>query len=118
MIKASGLVASVCGFALLLAGCATTPPLSETSAVEYRKLADCVYLKLSPEVGPGLSKADAPTQRTSRLSLESSGVRYWELVITGVGPNQSSVAFTPSRNMWGSDAGSAAAVPAAVRSCS
>jgi hypothetical protein len=99
--------------------CATSAPLSETVISDYRKLADCVYLRLAPEVGPGLNKADAPTQGASRISLESGGMRYWELLISTAGPNQSRVEFTPARNMWGSDAGGGTGlVRPAIQACS
>lgn len=103
---------------VVLTGCATSPPRSETIAADYRKLADCVYARLTSEVGPGVNKADTPTQNSARISLESGGVRYWELLIFSAGPNRSRIEFTPSRNMWGSDAGGASGVEPAILACS
>lgn len=102
---------------LALAGCATTADHVETLPIDYRRLSDCVYARLAPEIGPGFAKADVPTQGLSRISLESSGVRYWELVISASGPRQSRAEFNPGRNMWGSDAGGAATIWPAVRAC-
>jgi hypothetical protein len=99
--------------------CATSSPEGGTIQVDYRRLADCAYSRLSPIVGPGLMKADIPTQGISKLTLEPNGIRYWELVISAAGPNQARAEFNPGRNIWGSDAGgSAKAVWPVVQACS
>ncbi len=91
--------------AVLLNGCAmgpdavlpTTPERSEILAGDYESLASCSYEAIEKTGETGLRKADLPASKTSRIVLDPSG--------------------SPTRNMWGSDAGGAKKVWPAVQSC-
>jgi len=111
--------------ALLLTGCATgpdgvmptTPERSEVLNGDYQSLASCTYEAIEKTGETGLRKADLPASRTSKIVLDPSGVVYWELVFKEVDPKSTAVSFSPTRNMWGSDAGGANRVWPAVQSC-
>jgi hypothetical protein len=64
-----------------------------------------------------LRKADLPASKTSKIVLDPSGVVYWELNFKEVDAKTALVSFSPTRNMWGSDAGGAKKVWPAVQSC-
>jgi hypothetical protein len=49
--------------------------------------------------------------------LNPSGVVYWELSFKEVDAKATTVSFSPTRNMWGSDAGGAKKIWPAVQSC-
>jgi hypothetical protein len=110
---------------VLLSGCAmgpdavlpTTPERSEILAGDYESLASCSYEVLEKTGEPGLKKADLPASKTTKIALDSAGVIYWELSFKEVDAKTTAVSFSPSRNMWGSDAGAAKRVWPAVQSC-
>jgi hypothetical protein len=111
--------------AALLSGCAmgpdavlpTTPERSEVLAGDYELLASCSYEAIEKTGETGLRKADLPASKTSKIVLDPSGVVYWELSFKEVDAKTTAVSFSPTRNMWGSDAGSAKKVWPAVQSC-
>ena len=107
-----------------LGGCAmgpnavlsTTPERSEVLAGDYESLASCSYEAIEKTGEMGLRKADLPASKTSKIVLNPSGVVYWELSFKEVDAKATTVSFSPTRNMWGSDAGGAKKVwPAASR---
>ncbi|MEH2468849.1 hypothetical protein V1281_001895 [Nitrobacteraceae bacterium AZCC 2161] len=109
----------------MLGGCAagpdallpTTPERTEVFAGEYQALASCSYEAIEKAGETGLRKADLPASKTSKIVLDPSGVVYWELSFRAVDTNTTAVNFTPTRNMWGSDAGGAKKVWPSVQSC-
>jgi hypothetical protein len=111
--------------AVLLSGCAmgpdavlpTTPGRSEVLAGDYESLASCSYEAIEKTGETGLRKADLPASKTSKIVLDPSGVVYWELSFKEVDAKVTTVSFSPTRNMWGSDAGGAKKVWPAVQSC-
>jgi hypothetical protein len=111
--------------ALLLSGCAvgpdavlpTTPERSEVLVGDYETLASCFYEAIEKTGETGLRKADLPASKTSKIVLDPSGVVYWELSFIEVDAKTTTVSFSPTRNMWGSDAGGAKRVWPAVQSC-
>jgi hypothetical protein len=113
------------GVAALLGGCATgpdstmptTPERSEVLSGDYLSLASCSYEAIEKTSETGLRKADLPASKTSKIVLDPSGVVYWELNFKEVDAKTTSVSFSPTRNMWGSDAGGAKRVWPAVQSC-
>ena len=106
-----------------LGGCAmgpnavlsTTPERSEVLAGDYESLASCSYEAIEKTGEMGLRKADLPASKTSKIVLNPSGVVYWELSFKEVDAKATTVSFSPTRNMWGSDAGGAKKVWPAVR---
>ena len=108
-----------------LGGCAmgpdavlpTTPERSEVFAGDYESLASCSYEAIEKTGETGLRKADLPASKTSKIVLDPSGVVYWELSFKEVDAKATTVSFSPTRNMWGSDAGGAKKVWPAVQSC-
>jgi hypothetical protein len=117
--------AAVISLAVLLSGCAmgpdavlpTTPERSEVLAGDYESLASCSYEAIEKTGETGLRKADLPTSKTSKIVLDPSGVIYWELSFKEVDAKTTMVSFSPTRNIWGSDAGGAKKVWPAVQSC-
>jgi hypothetical protein len=111
--------------AVLLSGCAmgpdavlpTTPERSEVLAGDYESLASCSYEAIEKAGETGLRKADLPASKTSKIVLDPSGVVYWELSFKEVDAKTAAVGFSPTRNMWGSDAGGTKKVWPAVQSC-
>ncbi len=95
----------------------TTPERSEVLAGDYESLASCSYEAIEKTGETGLRKADLPTSKTSKIVLDPSGVVYWELSFKEVDAKATTVSFSPTRNMWGSDAGGAKKVWPAVQSC-
>jgi hypothetical protein len=113
---------AVCG----LAGCTTgsepvaleqAPVESQVFEGDYQQLASCSYERLDKSSGTGIKKIDLPTKATSRLALESGGVRYWELVFVGIGRNQTKVDFTVVQTVWGPDRLSTGGIMPEVRRC-
>ena len=113
------------GVAVLLSGCAmgpdavlrTTPERSDVLAGGYESLASSSYEAIEKTGETGLRKADLPAPKTSKIVLDPSGVVYWELSFKEVDAKATTVSFSPTRNMWGSDAGGAKKVWPAVQSC-
>lgn len=110
--------------ALILGGCAntgvlpTTPEKSGVFTTPYQKLAGCAFIETEKLVGPGVAKIDLPTEKTSKVLLNSAGINFWTLTFTEKSPRTTEVVFTVGRNMWGSDAGGADRVWNAVEACS
>lgn len=112
-------------FALTLAlGCAacgtSSPPLSQVPQItevirgDYQSIASCVAAKLDQ---PGLKKTDLPTEKTVRLSLEGGGVRYWDAIFVGNGP-QTQVEITAVNTLFGSGLHNPAAeITPVIRAC-
>jgi hypothetical protein len=109
----------------LLGGCAigpdsvmpTTPERSEVLSGDYLSLSSCSYEAIEKTGETGLRKADLPASKTSKIVLDPSGVVYWELSFKEVDAKTTSVSFSPTRNMWGSDAGGAKRVASGAILC-
>jgi hypothetical protein len=112
----------------LLAGCLrpnengeTAPILSQvptesaTFAAEYQRLAECAYRSLDNPSGGSLKKADLPTARESRVSLDSGGFRQWELIFKSTDATHTQVSLSKVQTIWGPLGGNDA-MPA-VRAC-
>jgi len=82
---------------------------------DYRKIANCAYERLDKSAGNGIKKVDL--DGSSRLALESGGVRYWELLFRPAGKNETRVDFTVVRTLWGPDKLSTTKVMPEVRAC-
>lgn len=106
-------LAMLCG---LLSGCAAAhvddtgqpaallsqvPTESITVAGNYQRIASCSYQRLDKVAGTGIKKIDLPAEQTSRLALESGGVRYWELVFSAIDAGHTRVQFTRVQTIWG-----------------
>lgn len=91
-----------------------TPVGSETFAGDYQRLADCVYGRLETA---GIRKADFPSTRSVKITMDSGAVRYWELVFASAGPNRTKTDFAVVQTMWGADTLSTRDVMPAVRAC-
>lgn len=89
------------------------PTESATLPGAYQTLANCAYLSLDKSEGAGIKKVDL--QGVSRLALESSGIRYWELVFTATGPKQTRVDLSQAQTLFGPQP--APRVMPAVRAC-
>lgn len=105
---------------LSAAGCAAQPlaqarVTSVTVAGDYRAVAACSYQRLDASQGAGIKKVDLPG--SSRLALESGGVRYWELVFTPQGRG-TSVDYSTVNTVWGEDTTKASEILGGVQSCS
>lgn len=108
----------------LLAGCAggdRTPVLSQAPVSsllidgDYQAVAACSYERLDKSQGAGIKKVDLPG--TSKLALESGGVRYWELTFASQGKGRTAVNFTAVQTVWGTDTTRADQIMSDVRSC-
>ncbi|SHG77854.1 hypothetical protein SAMN05444169_4084 [Bradyrhizobium erythrophlei] len=82
---------------------------------DYKKIAGCAYERLEKTAGNGIKKADL--EGSSRLALESGGVRYWELLFRPAGKNETKVDLSVVQTMWGPDTMSTAKIMPEVRAC-
>lgn len=89
---------------MMLCGCASNGglesalPTTGSARGNYQVLAACVTQKLDE---PGLAKIDLPSENTSKVSLSSGGVRYWEVVFTGEGQERTIWSISVVNTMWG-----------------
>ena len=100
---------------LALSGCAPgygvslqSAPVDQTETfnVEYRRLAECSYVKLEKIFSSMLKKTDLYSEGKVRIAADGDmRMRYWELVFSNQGQNQTLVSLTTTKSMWGSDAG-------------
>jgi hypothetical protein len=70
-----------------------------TLPIEYHRLADCAYIALDKFVGVGLKRVNLPGY--SQLALEGGATRYWELILTGVGPTTTRVDLSQAQTLFG-----------------
>jgi hypothetical protein len=99
-------------FCILLSGCTMGGSLlpkgeSRTQSFhkDYQSLASCSFVAIEKsQQMQGLVKTELPTEKTSRLTMEPSGIRYWEINFVGTASNQTRVEMTPYNNMWGTPA--------------
>jgi hypothetical protein len=82
---------------------------------DYKKIASCAYERLDKTAGSGIKKVDL--EGSSRLALESGGVRYWELLFRPAGKNETKVDLSVVQTMWGPDTMSTAKIMPEVRAC-
>src|SRR5437879_4529945 len=82
---------------------------------DYRKIASCAYERLDKAAGNGIKKVDL--DGSSRLVLESGGVRYWELLFRPAGKNETKADFSVVQTMWGPDTMNNGGVMPQVRAC-
>jgi hypothetical protein len=82
---------------------------------DYKKIASCAYERLDKAAGNGIKKADL--EGSSRLVMESGGVRYWELLFRPAGKNETKVDLSVVQTMWGPDTMSTAKIMPEVRAC-
>ena len=68
---------------------------------DYRTISSCAYERLDKAAGNGIKKVDL--DGSTRLALESGGVRYWELLFRPAGKNETRVDFTVVQTVWGPD---------------
>ena len=66
---------------------------------DYKKIAGCAYERLEKTAGSGIKKVDL--EGSSKLALESGGVRYWELLFRPAGKNETKVDLSVVQTMWG-----------------
>jgi hypothetical protein len=64
---------------------------------DYKRISSCAYERLDKTVGNGIKKVDL--EGSTRLALESGGVRYWELLFRPAGKNETKVDFTAVQTM-------------------
>lgn len=93
------------------------PIVSETLRGEYQALAECAYERIDRIGETGVKKTDLPGSKRAKLSLDQSGVRYWEITFTGTGKNQTSVEMSVVRTMWGPSEQYARNIMPEVRKC-
>ena len=108
--------------ACALSGCAgdreilsQVPQNKGAAPVEYQALAACVAARLDQ---PGLIKNDFPTEHRIRLSVDSGGVRYFEIDLRGVGPSATEWSVSVPNTLWGPFAGAADKATTAIGACS
>lgn len=82
---------------------------------DYKKIASCSYERLDKTAGNGIKKIDL--EGSSRLALESGGVRYWELLFRPAGKNETKVDLSVVQTMWGPDTMNTAKIMPEVRAC-
>ncbi|WP_092517415.1 hypothetical protein [Afipia sp. GAS231] len=82
---------------------------------DYRKISSCSYERLDRAAGSGIKKVDL--DGSTRLALESGGVRHWELLFRPAGKNETKVDFTVVQTMWGPDRLSTGKIMPEVRAC-
>jgi hypothetical protein len=82
---------------------------------DYRKISSCAYERLDRAAGNGIKKVDL--DGSTRLALESGGVRYWELLFRPAGKNETRVDFSVVQTMWGADTLSSGKVMPEVKAC-
>lgn len=113
--------AAVIGCALALAGCGAgtqglsqVPQQSGTSRADYQVLAACAARKLD---ATGVSKSDMLSERLIRLSLDSGGVRYWEVMFRARADRGTDWTASTPNTMWGAFRGPTDEVVAAITGC-
>jgi hypothetical protein len=65
---------------------------------DYMKIASCAYPRLDKTAGNGIKKVDL--DGSSRLALESGGVRHWELLFRPAGKNETKVDLSVVQTRW------------------
>lgn len=105
---------------LALGGCAgdrdllsQVPQSQGVVRADYQTLASCVASKTDD---PGMTKIDLPPQKTSKLSMNSGGVRYWEATFRGIGQN-TEWSVTSTNSMWGPLEHGQTRVVEAIKAC-
>jgi hypothetical protein len=68
---------------------------------DYRQIAECAFERIDRVAGTGVKKTDLPGMKKARISLESGGVRYWEIVVSASGAQSATVEMSVVRTMWG-----------------
>jgi len=113
--------AGLLAFAFTVFGCAghqellsQVPQKFGTAAVDYQALAACVAARLDQ---PGLIKSDFPTQRRIRLSVDSGGVRYFEIEFRGTAPKSTDWSVSVVNTIWGAFPGLAEKATTAINVC-
>jgi hypothetical protein len=91
------------------------PQKSGVASVDYQTLASCVATRLDQ---PGLIKNDFPPDRRSRLSVDSGGVRYFEINFRGAGPNSTEWSVSVVNTLWGAFPGLSDKASVAIGACS
>lgn len=107
-----GLTVGACAGGDTLSQAAVT---SVTIRGDYRAVASCSYERLDRSMGTGIKKVDL--QGSSRVALESGGVRYWELVFTPQEGRQTRVDYSTVNTMWGADTSKAGQILGELRAC-
>ena len=82
---------------------------------DYMKIASCAYERLDKVAGNGIKKIDL--DGSSRLALESGGVRYWDLLFRPAGKNETRVDFSVVETMWGPGTAGTAKIMPEVKAC-
>lgn len=106
-----GLATTACAGGDMLSQAAVT---SVTIRGGYRAVASCSYQRLDASQGTGIKKVDL--QGSSRVALESGGIRYWELVFTPQG-TQTRVDYSTVNTMWGADTTRASQILGDIQAC-
>lgn len=75
--------------------------LVQNYKADYQLLATCSFQRLDARSDGGLKKTDLPSAGIIKLTVASSGVRYFDATFTRIGPKETKVAIDTAQTMWG-----------------
>lgn len=94
------------------------PIVSETLNGDYQAIAECAYERIDKLGETGVKKTDLPKSFRSKLSLDQSGVRHWEITFSGTENRKLTVVeMSVVRTMWGPSKQYAEKIMPEVRRC-
>ena len=89
-----------------------------TVAGDYQAVASCAFARFYKWAGAGLNKIDLPPQKSSQISQESGGVRYWQVDLRETSKGQTHAKLAVVQTMWGPSRAGAEAVISDIKACS
>lgn len=94
------------------------PIVSETLSGDYQSIVECAYERIDKLGETGVKKTDIAKSYKSKLSLDQSGVRYWEITFSGAENRKLTVVeMSVVRTMWGPSKQYAEKIMPEVRKC-